>query len=722
MRRNTLWFLFIILSLWTVAAWSASVSFSTSVPSDVNDVQNVINITAAAQDRDNVGGDGAADGPGNDSSTYVAPDRPAQGQTFTSGPQQKMFGGVWVRLPGYSGNNPGGEAVNNTYWGITAGNQLTIRITNPAAAGTAGFVLASETYTFTGTEPDVLAVPYQNSADGPGTWIHIQLDAPYLLAAGTTYGFDVATTAASGTSFFELLGMRDAAAGGNPYAAGTAYVSGANGSGNNAMTAQAGDRVFIINMNPLRTGASNPDPADGASAVDSDMAVTLSWDSGRAEDPLNPGSTIPNPDITYHYVYLSLPDDPNLAGISPVMVDADADPADGSVDSSSSLALGTLLESDATYYWRVDEIMANISDANNITGTVWSFQIELKQAQLDAAYPRDASVVAGEQTTFSVIAINPLTGDTTGMTYQWYRNGAVLAGQTGSEYLRTASAADDRSTYYCEVTVTATAKTVRSRTATLFIEKQVAYWTLDGNVNDSSPDGLYNGTTGGTVVFDTDRKVGSHALAFNGTDTYVDLPDGMDSFGGGLTFTLWAKPTAAGSWARFVDFGNGAPSDNIYLSRNGTADTLHFSVYNGTAATSVDAVNAITSDEWQMLTVTMDRDGNVIMYKNGAQIQTGTVTLPDTVVRTINYIGRSNWTADAYYQGLMDDIQIYNYALTADEIAQIYTLVTGGVFCQESPAYDLTGPAGIPDCRVDLYELSGLAADWLGCGIYPDCL
>ena len=70
----------------------------------------------------------------------------------------------------------------------------------------------------------------------------------------------------------------------------------------------------------------------------------------------------------------------------------------------------------------------------------------------------------------------------------------------------------------------------------------------------------------------------------------------------------------------------------------------------------------------------------------------------------------------------MDDIQVYNYALTADEIAQMYVLVMGGSFCQQSPAYDFTGPAGIPDCKVDLYELRGMAADWLGCGIYPDCL
>jgi hypothetical protein len=720
MQRNKLLFTLIILSLWATVACAVTVNFITVAPSPgANDISNLV---GAALDRNNVGGDGVKDGTGNDGMTYVAMDRPAQGQTFAIGVNPKMVTGVWIRHVGYTGNNPGGIGAgdpNNTYYAMPAPSQLVIRITNPAAAGTAGFVLANETAAITGTETDVLPAAGTNSADGTGTWIHVSLSAPVVLAANTTYGFDFA--GGSGL-FFETLGISDSATGGNPYTAGSAYNSGSAGAGNTTMTAQAGDRVFIVELIPYRSGASNPTPANAATGVDSDAVVTLSWDAGKVSDPANPGSLIANPNITNHYVYLSLPNDPNLAGVSPMIVGADTNPANGIVDPSASKTLAAALDSDATYYWRVDEIMKNAGDPNNITGPVWSFDTEKKKAQFNPIYPQDVALAAGEQATFTVTATNPFTGDNTGMTYQWYRNTTLLTGQTGYQYVRTALAGDDRSTYYCVVTITSNGRTAQSRTATLYIKKQIAYWTLDGNANDSAPDHLYNGTLTGGTSFVTDRKVGTQALSFNGTDGYVDEPNGFDSFGGGLTFTLWAKPTAAGTWARFMDFGNGAPSDNIYFSRNGTTDTLFFGVFNGTTLTSVEAANILMADEWQMLTVTMDRDGNVVMYKNGAQVQTGTVSIPSTVTRTINYIGRSNWTADAYYQGLMDDIQVFNYAKTADEIAQMYYAVMGAAFCQEYPIYDFTGPAGIPDCRVDIYELRGMAADWLGCGLYPDCL
>lgn len=722
MQRNILLLVCVILALWATFARSATVRFSTVVPSDANELPNVTNLAGAVQDRDNIGGDGAADGPGNDGTTYVAYDRAAQGQTFTTGSSLAMFKGVWIRHVGYSGNNPGGTEPNNTYYTMPASSQLIVRLTNPAAAGTEGFVLAAETCTITGTEPDVLPAASTNTADGTGTWIYAAFDAPVALSVNTSYGFDVA---GSGGLFFEALGIRDGAAGGNPYAAGTAYTSGSGGAGNNTMTVQAGDRVFIADLEPLRTGASNPGPANGVTSIDSDAVVALSWDAGQVPDPGNPSTAIANPDILYHYVYLSNPNDPNLVDITPVSIGADTNPADGNVDPSVSYLLAGLLESDSTYYWRVDEIMDNgtgnpypVGDPNNIIGTVWSFQTELKQAQLDPAYPHDASVAAGEQATFTVVAVNPLTGDETGMTYQWYDDNGILTGENGTEYVKTASAGDDRSTYYCQVTVTAAGKTISSRTATLFIKKQIAHWLLDGNAEDASADGLYDGTLAGTASFETGKI--SQALSFNGTDTHIDLPDGMDSFGGGLTFNLWAMPTAAGSWARFLDFGNGAPEDNIYFCRQGTADTLYFSIYNGTAGMGVSAANTLSADEWQMLSVTMDQSGNVVLYKNGSQVQTGTVALPATVVRTINYVGRSNWTADAYYQGLMDDIQVFNYAKTADEIAQFYFEVEGA-FCQQSPLYDFTGPAGVPDCMIDIYELRAMASEWLNCGVYPDC-
>jgi hypothetical protein len=69
---------------------------------------------------------------------------------------------------------------------------------------------------------------------------------------------------------------------------------------------------------------------------------------------------------------------------------------------------------------------------------------------------------------------------------------------------------------------------------------------------------------------------------------------------------------------------------------------------------------------------------------------------------------------------MMDEIKVYNYAMTAGEIAQVY-YEAEGEFCLENPVGDLSGPQGEPDCVVDLHDLQKLAEEFLACGYFPEC-
>ena len=122
-----------------------------------------------------------------------------------------------------------------------------------------------------------------------------------------------------------------------------------------------------------------------------------------------------------------------------------------------------------------------------------------------------------------------------------------------------------------------------------------------------------------------------------------------------VTINVWAYPTAAKNYARFVDFGNGQANDNIIFGRVGTGTDLFSEVWNGsTNGGRVTATGAISLNTWQMFTVTVDSSGNIKIYKNAVQIQTGTTAVPNNITRINNYIGKSNWS-DAYYQGKMDE-------------------------------------------------------------------
>jgi hyaluronate lyase len=191
----------------------------------------------------------------------------------------------------------------------------------------------------------------------------------------------------------------------------------------------------------------------------------------------------------------------------------------------------------------------------------------------------------------------------------------------------------------------------------------------------------------GSVAFDESRHLANatvvngplltagargSALDFDGVNDHLTLPSGMADFSGGLTIALWAYPATVKNNARFVDFGNGSASNNILFARNASTNDLSFWIYTGsTAGAKTTAAGALTLNTWQRFAVTVDAAGNVKLYKNGTQVATGTTTLPTNIARTLNYIGRSNTAADAYFDGALDDIRIYNRALTAAEIANL---------------------------------------------------
>jgi len=228
------------------------------------------------------------------------------------------------------------------------------------------------------------------------------------------------------------------------------------------------------------------------------------------------------------------------------------------------------------------------------------------------------------------------------------------------------------------------------------VRELYGYWKLDETSGTSASDSSGKGMAGtlmNGLSFSSNSVNGQFgkALNFDGTNDYIDVPDGFTNFEAGLTISVWAYPTAAKNYARFVDFGNGAATNNFVLSRVGTTNNLFVEVWvSGSNGGRVTANGAIELNKWQMFTVTVSSTGSTKLYKNGAVVATGNTGLPENMTRTANYIGRSNWGGDAYYQGYMDDVRIYSYALDDAAVAALYI---GGMAENPNPADDKTGVA-----------------------------
>jgi hypothetical protein len=126
-----------------------------------------------------------------------------------------------------------------------------------------------------------------------------------------------------------------------------------------------------------------------------------------------------------------------------------------------------------------------------------------------------------------------------------------------------------------------------------------------------------------------------------------------------------------------------------------------------------DAMNADRG--WQHVGITYDNN-TVRIYLNGRLKLSEAGVLPPGS-ETVIEIGNS--LREQIFNGAIDDIRLYNYALSQTEITQ---LVTGEIDCiqEYSLEYDFSGPYGLPDCVVNLYDMAEFSNHWLE-NCIPEC-
>jgi hypothetical protein len=62
------------------------------------------------------------------------------------------------------------------------------------------------------------------------------------------------------------------------------------------------------------------------------------------------------------------------------------------------------------------------------------------------------------------------------------------------------------------------------------------------------------------------------------------------------------------------------------------------------------------------------------------------------------------------FMGSVDDVRLYNYGLSAGEVAQLFVNEKGGSICVGNPQYDFNG-----NCTVDIADLMMFLSQWLAC-------
>ncbi len=198
----------------------------------------------------------------------------------------------------------------------------------------------------------------------------------------------------------------------------------------------------------------------------------------------------------------------------------------------------------------------------------------------------------------------------------------------------------------------------------------VAWWTLDEGTGTTALDSSGKGndaTFQGNPQWVADGRLGG-AVQFNGTSDYLAAPDSasLDIRGDKLTLAAWVK---ANSWAtshiirKIPDTGTGS----IYFIRV-QSNVLRGDLATPTGTVVVQGVTAVRAQEWVHAALVCDgAEGRI--YLNG--VVDGRANVSGKIAESNNELRIGRGEPAGYLNGSVDDVRIYNRALTVEEIKKL---------------------------------------------------
>lgn len=312
--------------------------------------------------------------------------------------------------------------------------------------------------------------------------------------------------------------------------------------------------------------------------------------------------------------------------------------------------------------------------------------------------PQNAAVFSGDSTEFTA-QINSL-----GYTCQWYRNnakiGSAASSPMGRASLNTGALYEIDSGATFSVVFTGPGGSITSQVATVTVKQVsgldvglVGRWTFDDPANLGKDSAWTNNalSVGGAYSFGAGR-VGAGALAVDGSSGHLEVADNPAlRFTAAQSFTLaaWIYPaTLQNAWAGVIDKSrNQWPWYGIWI------DNLNRWIFGG--PNNMIGPDLPADPQWHHVVIMQSALGKTnSLYVDGAFINSGNNVAVDG--NGPLWLGGAASVSE-FFNGLIDDVRLYNRALSEAEVTQLYS----------EPASTTTLPTAVVQQPADVGTIVG---------------
>lgn len=218
--------------------------------------------------------------------------------------------------------------------------------------------------------------------------------------------------------------------------------------------------------------------------------------------------------------------------------------------------------------------------------------------------------------------------------------------------------------------------------------------TFDETLIDSTENANHCAIATDTIFTEIKEQKG---IELNGTDNFIQLPYTVAN-SNEISFSMWIYYRGGNQKQHIFDFSNDA-DHYMYLTPS-CGSGMRLAIKNG-GEEQTCTTKTLGLLKWTHLVVTLGADGAKI-YANGELLtkkESYDITIsPNDIKPVMNYIGLSQNASDPLLKAYIHDFQIYNYALTGDEVTEMYDLITGvdqaesiSASAQKQQCFDLNG-------------------------------
>lgn len=201
----------------------------------------------------------------------------------------------------------------------------------------------------------------------------------------------------------------------------------------------------------------------------------------------------------------------------------------------------------------------------------------------------------------------------------------------------------------------------------------LGWWPFCGNANDESGNGNNGTVNGATLTSDRFGNAGK-AYSFDGVNDYVAATlNGMTNQNSSFSVSIWFNRNNSSSIVRYM-FGFGNPM--MFGEMFGFGDYGSQGIFGTFLGSQYDVITGLDTGNynvWKNLVVVYNTPGILKFYLNGSFLFTGSALSNPNIQLGNCKIGMRPGNTNEFWSGSLDDIGIWNRALTQQEITALYT-------------------------------------------------